>query len=141
MTTLTVWAFADADTVYRAERDLGMLAARHSLGVEDGAVLTWPANRSRPRTRQLQSIALTAAVGDAFWGILFGTVFFIPTLGLLANSDVATLSSALRGIGIDENFINELRRVLSPSTSALFVLSGTDTADLAGMAGGRNCHG
>jgi uncharacterized membrane protein len=134
MATLTVWVFDDADSAPRAERDLAAVAARDSLAIEDGAVLTWPAARSRPRTRQLRGIALTSAVGGAFWGILFGIAFFMPTLGPLAGSDAGALSGALRGVGIEEELVGGLREALVSGTSALFILSSSAVAAAAGTA-------
>jgi hypothetical protein len=47
----------------------------------DAAGISWRAGDKKPKTRQLQSPAGTGALGGAFWGFLFGLIFFVPVLG------------------------------------------------------------
>ena len=47
----------------------------------DGAVVSWPPDEKKPKTRQLHSTTGAGALGGAFWGLLFGLIFFIPLVG------------------------------------------------------------
>src|SRR5690242_9474574 len=82
MATLTVWKF-DSDGGARNGLDvLEMLQKEELIQVIDAAVVTWPAGRKKPKTQQLHSLAGAGALGGAFWGLLFGLLFFIPLLGI-----------------------------------------------------------
>ena len=43
--------------------------------------MTWPAGKKKPKTQQLNSLTGAGALGGAFWGLLFGLIFFVPLLG------------------------------------------------------------
>jgi uncharacterized membrane protein len=45
-------------------------------------VVTWPAGKKKPKTRQLHKVAAIGAMGGAFWGMLFGILFLVPLLGM-----------------------------------------------------------
>ena len=47
-----------------------------------------------------------------------------PGAGLKGDADMAVLAERLRGTGIDQTFLQEVRAQLHPETSALLVLSG-----------------
>ena len=37
--------------------------------------------QKKPKTRQLHNLTGAGALGGAFWGMLFGLIFFVPLLG------------------------------------------------------------
>lgn len=39
----------------------------------DGAVVSWPPDNKKPKTRQLHSTTGAGTLGGAFWGLLFDT--------------------------------------------------------------------
>ena len=131
MTVLAVWTFADAAAARKAEVELASLSARGVLTIADGAVLTWPRGRRSPHTRQLQSLPLVAGLSSTFWGLLLGTVFFLPTLE--PASDAAIIGQAradakgfLRAIGLNDEFVADLRSAVTFGRSALFALLAQD---------------
>jgi uncharacterized membrane protein len=64
------------------------------------------------------------ALGGAFWGFLFGLIFFVPFLGAaIGTGAAASLSSSMREGGIDEEFIKRAGEEVREGTSALFVLT------------------
>jgi uncharacterized membrane protein len=125
MPALSVWTFPQMEGAHRAESLLGALSVREGVVVDDGAVLTWAPDRSHPRIRQLQSIALVDTVGGEFWALLVGTAFLLPTLQVLAGSDART-AGVWQGVGISASFIDDLRVASAPGTSALAVLTAGD---------------
>jgi uncharacterized membrane protein len=102
---------------------------RQLITLQDAAVVTWPADRKKPQTRQLSSMTGVGALGGAFWGFLFGLIFFIPLLGLAMGAAMGALSGSLADIGIDDDFINTVRERVTPGTSALFALTSGATED------------
>jgi len=128
-TTLSVLKFDDpsgADWVLLA---LQGMQARQLISLEDAAVVSWPEDRKKPQTRQMSSMAGTGALGGAFWGFLFGLIFFIPLLGMAMGAAMGGLSGALADVGIDDDFIKQVREKVTPGTSALFVLTSGATDD------------
>ena len=121
MATLTVWKFDDEDGAARAADVLSNLVEQHLITVEDAAIVSWPVGKKKPRTSQLDTG--NAALGGAFWGFLFGLLFFIPLVGMAIGAVAGGLSSALTEVGIDDGFVASVRSKLTPGTSALFLMS------------------
>src|SRR3712207_2081586 len=101
---------------------------RQLITLQDAAVVSWPAERKKPQTRQMSSTGGAGAVGGAFWGFLFGLIFFIPLLGMAMGAAMGGLSGSLVDVGIDDDFIKQVREKVTPGTSALFALTSGATA-------------
>jgi uncharacterized membrane protein len=129
MTTLTVWKFDSATGADQAQRVLERLQREELIQILDAAIVTWPPDAKKPKTRQLTNVAGAGAVGGAFWGLLFGLLFFVPFLGLAIGAGVGALTGALTDVGIDDKLINEMRQMITPGTSALFLLVGQSVPD------------
>jgi len=67
-------------------------------------------------------------MGGAFWGFLFGLIFFVPFLGAAIGAGMGALSGSLADVGIDDNFIRDVRDKVTEGTSALFALTSGATA-------------
>ena len=81
-TTLTVWKFSSPDGADLALMTLQDMQRERLIDVLDGATVSWPADKKKPKTQQMTNLAGAGALGGAFWGMLFGLLFFIPLLGL-----------------------------------------------------------
>ena len=62
------------------------------------------------------------------WGFLFGLIFFMPFLGAAIGAGTGALSGSLADVGIDDDFIRQVREQVTPGTSALFALTSGATA-------------
>ena len=128
MATLSVLKFDDpygADLVLMA---LEGLQEQGTIELEDAAVVSWPLGNKKPQTRQLHSTAGAGALGGAFWGFLFGLIFFVPFLGAAIGAGMGALSGSMTDVGIDEDFIKQVREKVTEGTSALFALTSGATA-------------
>jgi uncharacterized membrane protein len=123
MATLTVWKFDSAEGADNAIAGLQNAQRQELIQIVDAAVVSWPQNAKKPKTRQLNNLAGAGALGGAFWGLLFGLLFFVPFLGLAIGAGMGALTGALSDVGIDDNMIKEMRSQITPGTSALFLLS------------------
>ena len=121
MATLTVWKFDTADGADQALKTLLRLESEQLLDLIDGAVVSWPAGDSKPRTRQLKPTMGKYSLIGAFWGLLFGLIFAVPLLGLALGGGMGALTASMADIGIDDDFIKEVRQKVTPGTSALFL--------------------
>jgi uncharacterized membrane protein len=123
MATLTVWKFDTADGAQNALTTLERLQKEELIRVVDAAVVTWPADRKKPRTQQLHNLTGAGALGGSFWGLLFGLIFFVPLLGLAVGAAVGASTGSLTDVGIDDDFIKKVRDKVTPGTSALFAMT------------------
>ena len=90
-----------------------------------------PAIDGKGKVKLKQAVNLTAAgaVSGGFWGLLIGTLFFVPLFGAAVGASTGAISGALRDIGVDDDFMRELGASLLAGTSALFVLVRQVTPD------------
>ena len=62
MTTLTVWKFDSESGARSALQVLERLQKQELLQVVDAAIVSWPADRKRPKTKQLHNLTGAAAL-------------------------------------------------------------------------------
>ena len=131
MATLGVLKFPTAEGAQTMLSTLAELQKQQLIQIQDGAIVTWPAGASKPKTTQLSQVAATGAgaLGGAFWGLLFGLLFFVPFFGLAVGAAMGALAGHFARYGIDENFIDQVRAKVTPGTSALFLLSSGAVVD------------
>jgi uncharacterized membrane protein len=129
MATLTVWKFPDAGGADTAVVTLEQLQREELIKVQDAAVVSWPADKKKPRTHQLHSLTGAGALGGGFWGLLFGLIFFVPLLGLAIGATAGALGGAMSDVGIDDAFIKRVRDQVTQGSSALFAMTSDAVID------------
>ena len=73
----------------------------------------------------------TGATWGMFWGLLFGLLFFIPVLGLAIGAGLGALMGKFAKTSIDKQFQEQVREMVQPGTSALFLILEKVTPDKA----------
>ncbi|MBV9579737.1 MAG: DUF1269 domain-containing protein [Chloroflexi bacterium] len=129
MATLTAWKFDSAGGADNALATLERLQRQQLITLIDGAVVTWPDGAKKPKTRQMHNTAAAGALGGAFWGMLFGLIFFIPLIGLAIGAGMGALMGSMTDVGIDDNFIKQVRDKVTPGTSCLFLYTANAVTD------------
>src|SRR5918993_529991 len=129
LATLSVLNFNDPSGADRVLLALQGMQERQLITLEDAAVVSWPADRKKPQTRQLSGTAGGGAAFGALWGFLFGLIFFVPLLGMAAGAAMGGIMGSLADVGIDDDFIRQVREKVTPGTSALFALTSGATED------------
>ena len=129
MATLTAWKFDTAEGARNALTTLERLQREQLITLIDGAVVTWPNGAKKPKTEQMHNTAAAGALGGAFWGMLFGLIFFIPLIGLAIGAGMGALMGAMSDVGIDDNFIKQVRDKVTPGTSCLFLYTANAVTD------------
>jgi uncharacterized membrane protein len=71
------------------------------------------------------------ATWGMFWGLLFGLLFFIPVFGIAIGAGLGALMGKITKSGIDREFQEQVRGMLRPGTSALFLMVEKVTPDKA----------
>jgi uncharacterized membrane protein len=137
MATLTVWKFNSPDGAGQALTKLGELQKELLIEILDAATVSWPQGKNHPTTNTLHNLACAGALDGAFWGMLFGLIFFVPFFGALVGAALGALNGSFAQYGINEQFLGDVRKKVTPGTSALFLLTGKVVLDKveAAMAG------
>jgi uncharacterized membrane protein len=129
MATLTVWKFDTPEGADQAVATLGSLVSQELIKVHDAATVSWDEGKKKPRTWQQHDLVSGGALGGAFWGMLFGLIFFVPLLGAAIGAASGALGGMFGDVGIDDDFIKQVREQVTPGTSAMFVLTSDAVQD------------
>jgi uncharacterized membrane protein len=71
------------------------------------------------------------ATWGMFWGMLFGMLFFVPFLGMAVGAGMGALMGKVTKSAVDKEFEGQVREMLQPGTSALFMVVEKVTPDKA----------
>ncbi len=129
MANLVVLKF---DTPEGAEKGLELaqsLQKQQLLQILDAVTVTWPKGKRKPKTRQVGHVMATTALDGAFWGMLLGFIFFVPVLGMAVGAALGAIRGHFTDYGINDQFIEDVRRKVTEGTSGLFLLLGSVTTD------------
>jgi uncharacterized membrane protein len=122
--TLTVWIYDSAMGAAAGEVRLKDLEGRNALQVHDAVTVSWIPGAHQPRIGHLRRKTSAAAARGSVLGELVDLIFLAPTAEAEAGAGIAALAHRLRGTGIDQTFLKEIKAQVRPDTSALLVLSG-----------------
>jgi uncharacterized membrane protein len=130
MADLIAIGYPDETTALAAMDEVGRL--EQDLVIQPDAVATIVRNREG----KLRVITNHHAVGGGatwgmFWGMLFGMLFFVPFLGMAVGAGLGALMGKVEKSGIDRAFQDQVRDMLKPGTSALFLVVEKVTPDKA----------
>jgi len=129
MATVTVLKFA---TPEGASNALGLVQDLHKqmlIKLHDAAIVSWPAGKKSPTTKQLVDLVGAGALSGMFWGLLFGLLFFSPLFGMAIGAAFGALGGSFADYGIDDDFIKKVRSQVTPGTSALFLMTSDAVVD------------
>jgi uncharacterized membrane protein len=71
------------------------------------------------------------ATWGMWWGFLFGLLFFVPFLGMAIGAGLGALTGRMSKSAVDKEFQEQVRDMLQPGTSALFLVLEKVTPDKA----------
>jgi uncharacterized membrane protein len=129
MATLAVLKFDNPTGAQQTLQIIQQLGKQELVTLQDAAIVTWPEGKKKPKTEQLHSLGSLGALNGAFWGFLFGLIFFIPILGMAIGAAMGALSGKFTDIGISDDFIKQVQSEVTPGTSALFLMIAQSTPD------------
>jgi uncharacterized membrane protein len=130
MADLIAIGYDDEETAEKAAREVYRLAGDLLIEPEEVAVISRDKNGKYKVTTNHHPVAEGATWG-ILWGALFGLLFFVPVFGLAVGGVFGALFGALEKVGIDKGFQQEVRDMLQPGTSALFLVVRKVTPDKA----------
>ena len=122
MSTLAAIAYPQQDTAEQAAAALVRMQKEYLIQLDD---IAWVTKKPDGKMKLHQGASLTgaAAAGGAFWGFLFGLIFFVPLAGIALGAATGALVGHFSDIGIDDKWAKEVAAAIPPGGSALFVLA------------------
>ena len=127
MATFTVWKFDDPDGANQAANILKRAEADGLVKVIDHAVVSWPADASRPSSSHGNEDKWRGTGWGAFLGGLIGLLFFMPVIGAGVGAAIGRWSKSAENTGITKEQLERIRSAITPGTSGLFAV--TDQSD------------
>jgi uncharacterized membrane protein len=129
MATVTVVKFPTAEGANNALNQVQDLQKQQLIKVHDAAIVSWPAGKKSPKTRQLVDLVGIGAMSGMFWGMLLGLIFATPLFGMAVGAAFGALGGSFRDYGIDDDFIKRVRSQVTEGTSALFLMTSEAVID------------
>ena len=126
-TTLTVWHYDTSMGAAAGEVRLKDLQQQGAVRVVDAITVTWVPGADEPHLGHLLRQGPASIARGSMLGAMVGLLMLEPVAGAVDGARIAELAHRLRDTGIDQAFLEEVKRRITPGTSALLVLS--DEAD------------
>src|SRR6266480_555400 len=133
---LVAIGYPDETTAAVAAQEAERLAKDLILQPDAIAVITRDKSGKYHVTTNHNPVAGGATWG-MFWGLLFGLLFFVPVLGMAVGAGLGALMGKVEKTGIDKEFQEQVRAMVQPGTSALFLIVEKATPDKAVAAMSR----
>jgi len=121
MATLIAIGYPDETTAGAAAEQARSMARAHLIEPEAIAVIS----RNRDGRFQASTDHHAASEGASWgmlWEVIFGVLFFVPVLGMTVGAGLGALMGKVAKAGIDREFQDQVRGMLQPGTSALFLM-------------------
>ncbi|HZD64894.1 MAG TPA: DUF1269 domain-containing protein [Acidimicrobiales bacterium] len=136
MPDLIAIGYDDTTTATQAMDEVDRLSSELIIQPDAvAAIVRSPDGKFRTITNQ-HAVGKGATWG-MFWGVLFGLLFFVPFFGMAIGAGLGALTGKLAKSTIDRQFQDQVRAMMQPGTSALFLIVEQMTTDKALDALGR----
>jgi uncharacterized membrane protein len=130
MADLIAIGYDDETTAARAEQEVERLVDDLIIQPDAVAVIVRDTKGKYHVTTNHHPVGGGATYG-MFWGLLFGVLFFIPVFGMAVGAGLGALLGKIEKTGIDKQFQEQVRDLVKPGTSALFLVVEKVTPDKA----------
>jgi uncharacterized membrane protein len=127
---LVTIGYPDETTAAAAGEEAHRLAADLIIEPDAIAVISRDRNGKFHTTTSHHPVAGGTSWG-MFWGLLFGMLFFVPLFGMALGAGLGALMGKVEKTGIDKEYQKQVRDMLQPGTSALFLILERATPDKA----------
>ena len=130
MAELIAIGYPDETTAGEAEKEAHHLA--DELIIQPDAIASIVRDKDgKYRVSTSHHVVGAGASYGMFWGFLFGLLFFVPVLGMAVGAGFGALFAKLEKSGLDKQFQQQVRDMLQPGHSALFLVVEKVTPDKA----------
>jgi uncharacterized membrane protein len=130
MADLIVIGYRDEETADKAAAEVERLS--QDLVIQPDAVAVIRRDtKGRFHVRTTHHEVAAGTMWGLFWGLLFGVLFFVPLLGVAVGAVAGALGGAVTKLGLSKEFEDQVRDLVQPGTSALFLVVDKITPDKA----------
>ena len=136
MADLIAIGYPDETTALKAEKEAQRLAGQLIIQPDAIAAIVRGKDGKVKVTTNHHIVDGGASYG-MLWGLLFGMLFFVPVFGMAVGAGLGALLGKVEKSGIDREFQEQVRGMLQPGTSALFLVVEKGTPDNAIEALGK----
>ena len=130
LSELIAIGYPDEKTALEAEEEAQRLAGELIIQPDAIAAIVRTKDGKYKVTTSHHEVGAGATYG-MLWGLLFGVLFFVPVFGMAVGAGLGALMGKLERTGIDREFQKQVRDMLQPGTSALFLVVENVTPDKA----------
>ena len=130
MADLIAIGYDDETTAAAAAEEVKQLAQDLIIEPDAVAVIVRDKDGKYSVTTNHHPVGAGASWG-MFWGLLFGILFFVPVFGMAVGAGLGALMGKVEKTGIDKQFQQQVRDMVQPGTSALFLVVEKVTPDKA----------
>ena len=130
MADLIAIGYEDETTAAAAAEEVQTLSQDLIIEPDAVAVIVRDADGKYKVTTNHHPVGAGASYG-MFWGLLFGVLFFVPVFGMAVGAGLGALMGKVEKTGIDKEFQQQIRDMVRPGTSALFLVVEKVTPDKA----------
>src|SRR3954469_2790679 len=130
MADLIAIGYPDEDTAAKAMREAEHLAEELIIQPDAIAAIVRGKDGKFKVTTNHHEVGGGATWG-MWWGFLFGLLFFVPFLGMAVGAGLGALTGRMSKSAVDKEFQEQVRDLLQPGTSALFLVIEKATPDKA----------
>ena len=130
MADLIAIGYPDETTALAAEKEAQRLAEELIIQPDAIAAIVRHKDGKFQVTTNHHVVGGGATYG-MLWGLLFGMLFFVPVFGMAVGAGLGALFGKIEKSGINKEFQDQVRDLVQPGTSALFVVVEKVTPDKA----------
>jgi uncharacterized membrane protein len=130
MADLIAIGYPDETTALEAQQEAERLAADLIIQADAIAAIVRDKEGKYKVTTNHHAVS-QGTVWGMWWGLLFGLLFFVPVFGMAVGAGFGALFGKLEKTGVDKAFQEQVRDMLKPGTSALFLVIEKVTPDKA----------
>jgi uncharacterized membrane protein len=130
MADLIAIGYPDTTTALQAMDEAERL--QHDLLIQADAIAAIVRNdEGKIRVVTNHHMVGAGATWGMFWGLLFGMLFFVPFFGMALGAGMGALMGKVGKSAVNKEFEDQVREMLKPGTSALFMVVEKVTPDKA----------
>jgi uncharacterized membrane protein len=128
LSDLIVIGYPDEQTAPRVWDEVRKLQQDYLIDLEDAAVIIHkPDGKFEIRTAHNPVAGQT--FWGLFWGFLVGLIFLVPLFGMAVGAATGAIFGAIERTSITRDFRDRIRDLVTPGTSALFMIVRKVTTD------------
>ncbi|HXB15977.1 MAG TPA: DUF1269 domain-containing protein [Solirubrobacteraceae bacterium] len=133
MATLVAIGYDSEGTAGEAAEEVKRLSQELIIEPDAVAVIVRDGKGEYHVTTSHHAVGVGASWG-MFWGLLFGLLFFVPVFGMAVGAGLGAVMGKIEKTGIDKQFQQQVRDLVQPGSSALFMILERATPDKATAA-------